>query len=120
MKWRSLQLNSHIVLLIENSFRCLKVYYVDGHWELIQKGLYEFADICGRRNGYKNPIEIGNDCLFPTQNKREISCCWVNLHHFDCCDRHFIGLLNSKNLLGISKKQYLHHKSKHIKKDGLL
>lgn len=113
-------LNNGTIILIENASHCLRVYYADGHSELVKKDLSDFAILSKVKSGYKNPIQIGDDFLYPTKNKRDKDCCYVNLKCFDYHNDYFIELLKTKNLLEKSKKEYLHHKLKAInsKKDG--
>ncbi|MEG0277302.1 MAG: hypothetical protein RR630_09755, partial [Coprobacillus sp.] len=59
--------------------------------------------------GYKKPILISSDFLYPTINRSDMNCKWINLDCFNERHQLFILLLKQKGLLNKAKKMYLKH-----------
>ena len=103
-----------MVILIEKASQFHKVYYSDGHSELINHELIRYINKTEHKNRYKTPIVVGSDYLHPTQNKRDINCRWINLQCFDHNNEYCIKLLKSKNLFEKAKKEYIFQKTNQL------
>lgn len=110
MKLKSSQLSHKVIILIENYERGLRVYYSDGHFEVLDTNIQNIAQKRINFYKYKNPIVYKGTLLHPTQNKKDEQCQWINLDYLEEKDFSFLRLLEKKNL--ISKVQNMYFKYK--------
>lgn len=102
--------NNEVIILIEKYNGFLRVFYKDRHFEIWDDHFKKY--ILKKQKGYKKPMVIGDNWLFPTRNMRDVQCCWINLDYFIEFDRYFIKLLNQRHLYECVKKMFLRKKEK--------
>ncbi len=105
-------LRKNIIVLIEYYQDYLRFYYADGHSEIIQDSIHSYLHTDDK--GYKRPIQVYNQELYPTQNKKDVNCRWINLSYIDEQDVHYMCLLKEKGLIDKCKKMYLKYKEKQL------
>lgn len=119
MKLKSSLLNKDIILMIENSEGDLKLYYADGHNEILI--VDDFQDYIVKQNsGYKHPIYIQNQWLYPIMSYRDERCIWIHLECFEEYCYAFIPLLKHRNLNVKVRKMYLKYVEKKLIEKGLV
>lgn len=119
MRLRSLQLSHSLPVLIEHYHQWLRVYYADGHYEMLQGSIRDFTNQNIYLYKYKNPVTWGTSLMHPTQDRKDQNCQWINLDYLEEKDSLFINLLKQKNLLQITQNMYLKYKRKiFVKEDG--
>lgn len=119
MKLKLSQLSHNVVILIENYDQYTRVYYSDGHNEIVNEQVKNLIPKRKDRKGYKNPILFEDVYLHPTHNQKEKDCKWINLAYLEEKDPLFIHLLEEMNLYDKAVKMYLREKEK-ILKDGIV
>lgn len=84
----------------------LKIYYSDGHSEIVNHKIQDFK--CNSQTkGYKKPILIDGQYLYPTKNSRDDDCLWIDLNCVLRNDRYSVYLLKQKGVYDISVKMLL-------------
>ena len=67
-----MRLNHNKVLLAERFHCYIRVYYADGHYELRDENIQDYIKQNRGKSGYKHPILIENQNLYPTIDQRKI------------------------------------------------
>lgn len=112
-------LNKDIILMIENSDGDLKLHYADGHNEILIGD--DFQEYIVRQNsGYKQPIYIQKQWLYPIMNYRDERCIWIHLEYLDEYCYAFVPLLKHRNLSDKVRKMYLKYIEKKLIEKGLV
>lgn len=114
MKLRSSQSNHSVVILVEKYNHGLRIYYSDGHFEVIDGNIQNLSQERINFYKYKNPIVYEGVLLHPTQNKKDEQCLWVNLDYLEEKDSAFIELLKKKNLTSKVQNMYFKYKKEII------
>lgn len=78
-----MRLNHNKVLLAERFHCYIRVYYADGHYELRDENIQDYIKQNRGKSGYKHPILIENQNLYPTIDQKENLCCWINLGYIE-------------------------------------
>lgn len=104
--------SDNIIVLAERFEHCVRVYYEDGHSEVVFDDIKTVANQRKKR-GYKNAILLDRSWLYPTRNQKDDSCCWINLHYFKNANAYCRQLLTKRNLYPKAKMMYM----KQIQKD---
>lgn len=73
-------LNKYTVLMVQSLKSYLKIYYADGHNEIVNGHYHDYQ--LKNKKGYKKPIVIDGEYLYPTMNTKDIRCQWINLRIF--------------------------------------
>ena len=92
-------LRKNIIVLIEYYQDYLRFYYADGHSEIIQDSIHSYLHTDDK--GYKRPIQVYNQELYPTQNKKDINCRWINLSYKKSTINFFMILSHIIQLLSL-------------------
>lgn len=119
MKLKLLQLSHNFVVFLESYGRYLKVYYSDGHMEIVEEKIQNLISKGDKKIGYKNPIFYKGVYLYPSKSIKEKDCQWINLDYLDEKDSLFVQLLLDKNLYEKAIKMYLREKEKKLK-EGII
>ena len=98
MKLKLSQLSHRIAILIENYNGYIRIYYADGHYEIILKSSRDLERMSRKNHKYKNPIVFESSLLFPTHNQKDYQCKWINLDYLAEKDISYIHLLEEKGL----------------------
>ncbi len=110
---KSSLLGHNIAVLVETYGEYLHVYYADKHNEVLASIIPDYQ-IYDEYIGYKKPIIIQNNLLYPTMNCKHQFCRWINLEYLEENDLFFFSLLKTKSLFEIAKKMYIREKRKQI------
>ena len=110
MKLKLSQLSHRVAVLIENYNEYTRVYYADGHYEIIHKSSRHLKRINRTNHKYKNPIVFESSLLFPTCNQKDYQCKWINLDYLVEKDVSYIHLLEEKGLKTKSQEMFQKHK----------
>lgn len=110
----SIQLTRNIIILIEKYEKFLKFYYADGHYEFFNSTIRSLTNKEKKSSGYKQPIHINGQELYPTQNQRDLKCKWINLAYIDEQDINYMLLLKEKGLIEKTKKMYFKYKEEQL------
>ena len=62
--------------------------------------------------GYKRPVKVGQEFLFPTQNQRDYECKWVNLDYLVQDDLNYMMLLKEKGIYERTQKMFFQYQLK--------
>ena len=114
MKLKLSQLSHNTIILVERYDEFTKVYYADGHSEILSNQMQFYLKQRKSKQGYKNPIMMGMIKLYPTLGERNQDCCWINLDYLEQRNSFYISLLEEKKLIKASQKMYLKHKAQQI------
>jgi len=106
---KSSPLKDNIIIIVERYHQYVRIYYADGHSEIIDQRINNFQN-GQRKSGYKNPICVADECLYPTMNQRDEECRWINLEYFEEKDPFFLQTLKKKGLFSKSLRMYLRYK----------
>ncbi len=104
-KLKLLQSNK-IIILAERFQQYIRVYYHDGHSEIVLEDIKTYVHQRKTR-GYKNAILFDENWLYPTMNQRDEDCCWINLHYLKNANVFYRQLLKQKNLYQKAKMMYM-------------
>lgn len=118
MKSKSLYLSHNVIILVERYGIYLRVYYADGHSEIIDDNIQSYIIKNKGKIGYKKPILINNQLLHPTIDQKNYLCCWIDLEQLDEYNEFYIKLLKQKSIYEKAITMYLKHKERLFLKDG--
>ncbi|MFR7590181.1 MAG: hypothetical protein ACLUVC_01940 [Longibaculum sp.] len=113
-----MQSNHNLPILIENYEEWLRVYYADGHYEILDENIREQVSEYVHLYKYKNPVIWQSALMHPTHNHSDCQCAWINLDYLEEKDNLFIRLLKQKELLSKAQTMYLKYKKEMFLKDG--
>lgn len=116
LKLKSLCLSHNRIILIERYDRYLRVYYADGHSEIADEDIQFYIKKNKGKRGYKNPILINSQKLYPTIDQKSYFCCWIDLEQLDDDNEFYIHLLNQKAIYHKAISMYLKQKEEKLKK----
>ena len=102
--------NNEILLLVDSYQYYLRFYYADGHCEMKNSRVKHYMQ--ENRKGYKNPICVQNDFLYPTKNIHDSHCQWINLDFYEENNHCYSMVLDYYDLNQHVKKMYIKHKYK--------
>ncbi|MCD8027784.1 MAG: hypothetical protein LUF02_03795 [Erysipelotrichaceae bacterium] len=105
-----LLLRSNVAILVERYYDSVKIYFGDGHCEVLDEKIEDYIGKEKSRARYKAPIEVYGQFLYPTKDKKEKDCVWVNLDYLDNIDKNYIAMLKSKNVFDKTIKMFLKQK----------
>ncbi|MCD7808416.1 MAG: hypothetical protein LUH02_03660 [Erysipelotrichaceae bacterium] len=115
MKLKLLPSNNQIALLLERYDYGVRIYYGDGHSEVSDEKVEDYTIKIKGKTGYKNPVYVHGQELFPIKDQREKDCIWINLDYLDNEDSHYIKILRQKNILDRAIKMFLRQKEIQLK-----
>lgn len=101
-----MQLNRKVVLA-ERFQHYIRLYYDDGHAEVLFEDMQSYLQRKRDKKGYKNAIMLHENWLYPTMNQKDSSCHWVNLHYLREYNVYCRHLLENKNLYQKVKVMYM-------------
>lgn len=102
------------VVLAERFQRYIRVYYDDGHVELLFEDMQSYLQQKREKKGYRNAIVLHENWLYPTMNQKDFSCHWVNLYCLNQHNSYYQFLLEDKSLYQKAKIMYMKQIQKEI------
>ncbi len=117
LKSKLLSLSHNSVILIERYDEYLRVYYADGHSEIADEDIRSYIKKNKGKQGYKNPVLVNSQWLYPTVDQKDYLCCWIDLEQLDEDNEFYIHLLRQKGIYQKAISIYLKQKEKSFKKD---
>ena len=118
LKSKLLYLSHNVIVLVERYDVYLRVYYADGHSEIIIENIQSYIIKNKGKIGYKKPILINSQWLYPTINQKNGYCCWIDLEQLDDYNEYYMNLLKQKLIYKKAVSMYLKHKENSMLKDG--
>lgn len=92
----------------------MRVYYNDGHSEIVFDDIKTYLHQNKGKQGYKKAIYVHENWLYPTMNQKDEYCHWINLQYLLENDSYYKELLKEKSLYHKAKMMYLKQTSKEI------
>ena len=93
--------------MVERFQHYMRVYYDDGHTEVIFEDIQGYLQQKRIKRGYKNAIVLQENWLYPTMNQKDFSCHWVNLKHLHQQNEYYQNLLHDKSLYQKARIMYM-------------
>lgn len=118
LKSKLLYLSHNVIVLVERYDIYIRVYYADGHSEIIVDNIQNYIIKNKGKIGYKKPILINNQLLYPTIDQKNDYCCWIDLEQLDDYNEFYMNLLKQKSIYEKAIAMYLKQKEKMLLKDG--
>ena len=106
-----------MVILVERFQHYIRVYYDDGHTEVLFEDIQSYLQQKRIKKGYKNAIVLHENWLYPTMNQKDFSCHWVNLKYLHHQNKYCQNLLHDKSLYQKARIMYIKQIQKEIKID---
>lgn len=99
--------SNNTIILAERFHHYIKIYYSDGHTEIIFEDIKSYLQQKRAKKGYKNAILLHENWLYPTMNQKDYSCHWVNLYYLREKNPYCKQLLKDKNIYQKAKIMYI-------------
>lgn len=97
----------NILLLVEYHYTFLRLYFADGHSEFKDESIQHY--IVKKNTGYKNPIYIYDQWLYPTGDYHQNSCFWIQLDCIEDYNLELISFIEDEQTRLKVRKLYLKH-----------
>jgi len=104
--------------MIERDKEYLKLFYADGHSEMLLDNIQKY--IVKINTGYKNPIYLQEQQLYPTTNYENENCIWIHFDYFEEYCHLLLPFLKKRNITNMVKRMYLKHVEKRLNEKGLV
>lgn len=102
------------ILLVDGVNSFTRLYFEDGHIEYIGINILEYVKNLKVGSGYKRPISLNYNMLYPTSHSKDYECQYINIDYLDKSDKSFMNLLRNKNLYHKAIHMYMKTKEKYF------
>lgn len=102
------------IYMIDGLSSFTRLYYEDGHIEYASDDILNYVKDLKIGSGYKRPISIQNNILYPTSHSKDYENQYINIHYFDILNKDFIKLLENKNIKDKAISLYIKKKEKYF------
>lgn len=110
-----LLLQNNVAIVAERYGDSVKIYFSDGHYEISDERIEDYLLKEKSKVKYKNPIDVYGQKLYPTKNRNEKDCIWINLDYLDNRDEDYIMMLKNRDVFDIAVKMFLKNKEIQLK-----
>ncbi|MCD7950163.1 MAG: hypothetical protein LUG12_07890 [Erysipelotrichaceae bacterium] len=116
MKSKLLPPNNYIAVLLERFNNSVRIYYGDGHREVSDEKVEDYILKSSKKySGYKNPVFVYGQKLYPIKDQRDADCIWINLDYLDAEDEKYFKILKERDILDKAIKMFLKEKEIQLK-----
>ncbi len=93
--------------MIKYDYSFLRLYFADGHCEFKDEDIKHY--IVKQNTGYKNPVYMYKQWLYPTGDYHYRDCLWIQLNCFEEYLLVMKSLISDEQMRLRIKKLYLNH-----------